>query len=719
MTKIGGSGRRWLTRGRRGLGAMAILGSLGLMVAVAAPVVSAWSYQVTTQRFVTTGTPGSGNLGKATAEITPGQFTYDTASLAEMNNLGVLAGTATFSLYPATAQFLSDCSSGGSAAVFQDSQLTPVTTANVPVPASSSSKETVSSLSATSGGYYQVPSGTPAATTYFWIVAYQYQDGSQWKTAYSNCQSEPVCVQPTISSTPSPATAVEGEALMDSAVVNNPTDAWPRRDTGSPYIQFWLNGPNDPQCQAGSAIFKSGWIPYSTSTGTVDFQVSPQYPVTEPGHPSTKYTSWQPSWDLTPGTYRWVVDYYYWDSTFKTMKLYKSPCDAEPVQVMAPSITTQATPDSGPVGQPFSDTAMVSNVPEVTPAPTVTFAAYSGSSCSGTPIYTSPAEPINGAGKAFSPAVDLTSAGLYQWQATLKWADMSLASQCGTEQVTVAGTPSITTTPVPSSATIGALLKDSAVITGLTDPASGDSVSFALYSDSSCKTLVDDLGSAPLGSPEMVNGVATWTVDSPGSGFAPTTAGTYYWGVAFHAVSDPFNLGASLCGEPTVLKQTTPAVATVPSAGGTVGTALSDSATVTRLYQPASSDVVDFSLYSNSSCTDLVKDLGSSPLSGPTMVHGVPTWSASSPGSGFAPTVAGTYYWGVTFTSVNDANNPSATFCGEPVTITAAGAVLGASTTTPGTGADLMLPGMLASLALLLGGIFLLAGIRLRRRPLA
>jgi hypothetical protein len=52
-----------------------------------------------------------------------------------------------------------------------------------------------------------------------------------------------------------------------------------------------------------------------------------------------------------------------------------------------------------------------------------------------------------------------------------------------------------------------------------------------------------------------------------------------------------------------------------------------------------------------------------------------------------------------------------------------AGGVSGASTgtpsaaVTPGAGADLFLPGLLAALALMLGGLLLLAGIRLRRRP--
>jgi hypothetical protein len=398
------------------------------------------------------------------------------------------------------------------------------------------------------------------------------------------------------------------------------------------------------------------------------------------------------------------------------MKTYESPCNAEPVQVTAPAITTTASPDSGPAGQSFSDTAMVSKVPDVTPAPTVTFDVYAGSTCTGTPVYMSPAESISSSGQASSPEVTLSPAGPYQWQATLSWAGETLSSQCGSEQVTVAGTSSITTSPVPAMATVGAVLQDSAVITGLTDPSASDTVSFALYSDASCTSLVDNLGSAGLGTPTMIGGVPTWKVNSPGSGYAPGTAGTYYWGVTFNAVNDPYNLGATICGEPTLLKETTPAVVTVPSNGGVVGTVLSDSATVTGLYEPASSDSVDFSLYSNSSCTDLVEGLGSSPLTGPTTVAGASTWTADSPGAGFAPTIAGTYYWGVTFTSLNDANNPTTTLCGEPVTIKAAESVLGASTTTPGTGADLMIPGLLASLAMLLGGIFLLAGARLRRR---
>lgn len=165
-----------------------------------------------------------------------------------------------------------------------------------------------------------------------------------------------------------------------------------------------------------------------------------------------------------------------------------------------------------------------------------------------------------------------------------------------------------------------------------------------------------------------------------------------------------------------------------------MGTVLSDTAQVTGIVNPAATDTVTFGLYSNSSCTTLVDNLGSASVMGPTTTNGVATWTASSPIPGYAPTIAATYYWGVTFNSVGDpANSSSSLICGEPVTITPAsgtlgahtppptpaGAVKAASTPTPNTGADLFLPGMLAAIALLMGGMLLLTGVRIRRNPTA
>lgn len=184
------------------------------------------------------------------------------------------------------------------------------------------------------------------------------------------------------------------------------------------------------------------------------------------------------------------------------------------------------------------------------------------------------------------------------------------------------------------------------------------------------------------------------------------------------------------CLPPAPPTPNTPALTTVPSPGGPVGTVLSDTAQVTGIVNPATTDNVSFALYSDSSCTTLADNLGSAPVIGPTTTNGVATWTASSPGSGYAPAVAATYYWGVEFDAGQDpANLSSSLLCGEPVTITLAsgtqgahtttpaGAVKAASTPAPNTGADLLLPGLLAALALLFGGLLLMTGVRIRRNP--
>jgi hypothetical protein len=72
--------------------------------------------------------------------------------------------------------------------------------------------------------------------------------------------------------------------------------------------------------------------------------------------------------------------------------------------------------------------------------------------------------------------------------------------------------------------------------------------------------------------------------------------------------------------------------------------------------------------------------------------------------------------WG-RLTSAEDVNNPALPSAVNRSPFTAAGGVLWASTgSTPTTGAGLLVPGILASLLLLLGGFVLSLGLRLRRR---
>lgn len=625
-----------MARGRRLIGWVGVVGALGLGAAMLAPVVGAWDYAVSTMSYTATGMPSASNPGTQSNDVMAGQYAYDTATMTEHTaGYYVLPGTVTFGLYQGTSAYMQMCSSQQSAGV--TANLTPVFTATVPVASeqtTGSLTEEVSSLAA-SDGAYQVPATTAAGTTYFWIATYNSRqpDNGPAIVDQSSCTSEELWVvapPPSVNTTPTPKTAVEGQPLSDSATVVNAVDAWPSGDSGTPWIQFWLNGPNDPTCQASTAIFRSVEIPYWSNTGTIHFTPSSEYTVTAPPttQPNQVWSKWNPSWDMTPGTYRWVVDYYYADPQAPSgMVTLQSACNAEEVTVNAPTITTTSSPSVGPVTGTFSDSAMVSNVPDTTPAPTVTFNLYQGTSCTTTPYYTSPDETIT-QGMAKSPAVTLPASGPYEWQATLNDGAMpAVTSACQSEQVAAAGTPSITT---------------------------------------------------------------------------------------------------------------------VPSAGGVVGTHLSDTATITGLYydpamsEPAPADTVSFALYlqptgtTGPACTaaNLVENLGNGTLGTPTMTNGAETWTVTSPGTGFAPTAAGTYYWGVTFTATNDQYNNSTTTCGEPVTITPAGGVLGAHTTgqgsggvlgasTPNTGADLFLPALLAGLAVLLGGVMLVVGTTMRRRSIA
>ena len=84
-------------------------------------------------------------------------------------------------------------------------------------------------------------------------------------------------------------------------------------------------------------------------------------------------------------------------------------------------ITTMQTPATAAVNSPISDTATVSGL--VSPTGTVTFALYDNSTAGGTPLYTSPAEPLTATGTpgvytADSPPTTVGSAGTVYWVAS-------------------------------------------------------------------------------------------------------------------------------------------------------------------------------------------------------------------------------------------------------------------------------------------------------------
>ncbi|MGH7697880.1 MAG: hypothetical protein ACRENV_04285, partial [Candidatus Dormibacteria bacterium] len=301
------------------------------------------------------------------------------------------------------------------------------------------------------------------------------------------------------------------------------------------------------------------------------------------------------------------------------------------------------------------------------------------------------------------------------------------SSACGQEGFTVNQYPaSLVTYPVtPVISKTGMVLDDTAVMNiypnHQAQGGSGQygSVTFGLYTDSSCLNPVKVGGSPVSATDDIVwqSSVSEMeaTVLIPVA--TPLASGTYYWLTAYSGNYD--NTAYSTCGEPTTVAANIPSISTTPSSTTvTSGTSMSDTAQVTGLLAPTSTDSVDFQLVSDCTASpSYSKDLGSVVL---TLTSGV-TYTGTATSSSMSAPAAGTYYWKAIFSG--DASNASvAETCGtEKVVVTSTGGgsgTLGASTTsssTPGTGADLFGPGLAGALTLLLGGLLLIAGRRWRR----
>jgi len=413
-----------------------------------------------------------------------------------------------------------------------------------------------------------------------------------------------------------------------------------------------------------------------------------------------------------------------------------------------PVITTIPSP-GGPLGTVLSDKASLTGLYSPATGDTVDFSLYSDSMCSdlvdnlGTSSLSGPTmvgAVSTWAATSPSPGYAPSAVQQYYWGVTFTSVnDLNNATTtvCG-EPVTISAGPELTTTNSGFQMAVGTPVHDSATITGLSEnQLSNATVTFEIAS--SCLPSVTPLSSIPITPTTMESpvtmGNATWSISANSGSYQLTDPGEYHWYVVFNSNTTP-NVRLSECDE-TFFMQTSPVLRTYPSpaTGGAIGqTTLTDTATISGLYEPLSTDAVTFGLYSDASCTTLVGSLGTFPILGPydSPVSGPGTYRVFS--SGYKPTTAGTYWFGVVFDQSGDNQtgddfvNPKTSVCGEPVTITAplgdvlaaqssqgSGAVLGAS--TPNTGADLSLPGLLALLSVVCGVALLTRGLRLRRRP--
>jgi YVTN family beta-propeller protein len=220
----------------------------------------------------------------------------------------------------------------------------------------------------------------------------------------------------------------------------------------------------------------------------------------------------------------------------------------------------------------------------------------------------------------------------------------------GVANVTITNASPSISTQASAGGPVGTALTDSATVAGGSSPTG--TVMFKLFSDTSCTTQVGAT------STKTVSG-GTATSDP----ITTTAPGTYYWTAVYSG--DANNNGATgacqAANESVTITKASPSISTQASAGGPVGTALTDSATVAGGFNPTGN--VTFKLFSDTACATQVFT-STNALSGP---------SATS-GPDYTPTAPGTYYWTAAYPG--DANNNGATgacqAANESVTITKA-----------------------------------------------
>ena len=225
----------------------------------------------------------------------------------------------------------------------------------------------------------------------------------------------------------------------------------------------------------------------------------------------------------------------------------------------------------------------------------------------------------------------------------------------GADILFVPNTPSVSTTMSETSPiAIGTSVHDSATITGATSDAGG-TISYGLYSDNTCSTLVQDLTPATA---TVVNGVAP---DSTSYTF--NSAGTWYFQATYSGDANNTGPVSSSCtSETMVVSPNTPTINTTPNPStGAVGAVLNDSATLANGNNPQGT--ITFNLYGPGDAT----------CAGPVLFTQDVTVSGNNVYAttvGYTTTAPGTFHWTASYVS-SDANNTNvASGCAdEPVVI--------------------------------------------------
>jgi uncharacterized repeat protein (TIGR01451 family) len=215
------------------------------------------------------------------------------------------------------------------------------------------------------------------------------------------------------------------------------------------------------------------------------------------------------------------------------------------VNTASPTITTSAITNVI-VGANIHDTATISGLVNPDGTGSITFKLYSDAACT-TEVFNDVVSPVDVDGDYFSGDYTTTAAGSYYWVASFSGDSNNdpVEATCGDEgetSVVNKASPSITTTPDPSSGTLGVTLNDSATLGGGFNPTGN--ITFNLYapSDTTCS------GAPAFTDVVPVNGNGTYPTSN---GFVSNAVGIWHWTATYSGDSNN-NAASSACADEPV-----------------------------------------------------------------------------------------------------------------------------------------------------------------------
>jgi uncharacterized repeat protein (TIGR01451 family) len=440
--------------------------------------------------------------------------------------------------------------------------------------------------------------------------------------AHNDCGDEVVKLgknKPTITTT-AEESVNPGLSINDQASLSGTTS-----DAGGSIV-FNAYGPTDATC-AGTAAFTSS-------------------PITVHGDGTYGPVSFTPA---SAGTYRWIASYSGDAKNAATAGACNADGENDTVNKLSPTVVTHASA-TVQVGGQITDTATLAG--GFNPTGTITFRLYGPNDATCATVIATRTRPVAGNGDYVSNPFTTATAGTYRWIANYGGDanNDATANVCNATNESVVITqahPTIATLATEGGAQ-GALIHDTATVSGAFNPSG--TVTFSLYgiADPSCS-----------GTPVFTSTVAIASNGTATSGtFAAPTSGTYHWIASYSG--DANNVGVSgACGnagETTIINQFAPSITTVLHSGDLAGakitvlfdSAVTDQATLANA-GPTASGSVTYKVFSDNTCQTLFANAGEKTVNNGSV-------GASDPVTFPA---AGTYYWQAHYSG--DLNNAPAT----------------------------------------------------------